>query len=431
MTEQTHKKRKSETKVIDEAETEEDIVEAKREAEVEEYETKESLNLLRSGDGIALNIPIKPTKPVLYENRFRHDVINGYIGVNEASLVLASRTRVRKVCIAMHNLDEMTERHKQRQELIQKLPRMIRQLHKLPYVPDSVTAVAHIFRYMNFIVGTLDTCIYTLSSDEDRKNRNSQVYDPYGSSSPIGGEDLDEEGRRARRNMCIEYRTALQEWYCSTLDSPVQPGTNRSQWKRMFSHEARLKEDHVEWEHQCYPFSLVASREGLLELNSMNTLELRVEKIALWIKHCPWRLNSYTKLERGTSRLSFLSDLGTRVNEVASACTWFPSCSVNRDVFECESHDVLKTLANKGVTLDRLMEEYMIDAGKSFDTGRGKRMDVQLVYRLGMFMKAQRELKTETGINLLLLKAILFCQRRISIIGPVLEMISDFIIKIG
>jgi len=421
MTEQNHKKRKAETEVKVEVEPETEEFEA-----AGEFETEASLNLLRSGYGIALNIPIKPTKPVLYENRFRHDVINGYTSVNEASLVLASRTRVSKACTALYALERFTVG----QELqVRKLPGLTRKLYKLPYVPDSFLAVGYIYTYMSYIMGDLNTRICELWSDEDKNNTNPQVYHSSESLSDTKDEDLDEEGRRARRNMCIEYRTALQEWYCSTLDSPVQPGANRLKWKRMFSHEARFEEEPVEWEYRGYPFSLHEAFEGCTELKGIDNLELRVEKIALWIKHCPWRLNSYTKLERGL--VNARSDLGKRIKEVASVCTWFPSCSVNRDIFGCESHDALKTLADKGVTLDRILEEYMIDSGKSFEIGRGDRIDAQLAYRLGMFMKAQRELKTETGINLLLLKAILFCQRRISIIGPVLEMISDFIIKIG
>jgi len=416
---------------------------------------------------------------------FRLKVASGYRTIpEETNLVWASLVKVDRTRQAIYDLETLAKSRIETVPLLNQLVDLLDVLYELPYVADSALGVEKMVSYLSTITDWLtvqeqhereDREEKEKEEEEKKKERERIISDiteecsiKYLDDAPDDDDDepleleetkgmsADEREnkrvmqterskdlradvkawiessvmeRKNKRSAFTELDMELRKWYCSTLAEPVHSGMNRYKWKKTLYSDGHREEDRlndaIPNDHEDLPLERSGSDCDLIE-DAKQNLDCKKMVIALWARYFPWKLSAYVRSNRSTS-------IGQTVKEIASVCTWFPSCAFNMDVLNYSAYGgeksfiaTMKLLADKGITLDRITDEHMHQTVDEL-----KRIEDRTFHVYGLVIRAQLELKTEIGSNLLLFKILMWRIKKTDILFDLLEIISNFMFMIG
>jgi len=238
---------------------------------------------------------------------------------------------------------------------------------------------------------------------------------------------------RGHRKLMVPLNKSIddfKQYFCDKLkcQGPRESYLRRYKWKReMYSvkEEAKdISEGTHALDHDAFrlPYSVEVEISHLKD-----NKEARAYEIMKWAKFNPTRLSEYTT---GNPRKCH-----DRINEVFKVCGWIPSCTydkftmVNPTAYDIDNVDkyydgwesnMSKILADNGIGLQRVIEEYVIKDG----------LKLKRTCRVSSWewlIEAQKSIKTGTGMEL-----IDFRNTRCPWLPwYIIEMISDYVIMIG
>jgi len=311
----------------------------------------------------------------------------------------------------------------------------LHKLYKLKYVPDSRTP-------WNRMSMCFDTLIDMLQKETDRTRvtlplkreekidttKKERVPTEMSETFTAKAKEWVERGFPTVGlnpfNMLIE---EIKKWYCSTLDGGF--GLNRYNLKfRFYSHAHRQKDIEEECEAvrshgyaEDTPASFIAQRDSMRK-----NIEYRMMVIRMWVKFYPHKINDHMLRDGWEEDPD--KERENKIADIISACGYFPSCAFDLDVYtRCrDSPSLAETLAHNGITLDRVVDEWML----SIPIDRLRISDPN-PNTFRFFVEAQKKVKREVGMRLLLLKKYVDNEIGVDMPYDVLQMISDLIIQIG
>jgi len=400
-------KRKAESRLSEQKEKKEKATE---DLPVEEHDEDEG-NLLEKPPGIS---------------SFRFDLTCAYQRTSIASYKKKAQAIIASITDFsdnVHALAKHAHTHSTIEALSKVVPALLYHMIDEDYLPDNLTLIDFMCEALESIEKSIKKDLSLLKRGKDVHIARMELRQPNPQETRETLAKIAEE-EQAHSEWLVPLNAsidAFRQWYCDALKGTKESYLNLFKWKFcMYSTKERkiaTDEKKLALYHdlRCQNFiETGVEMKDFLDIIKDNQEAIDYE-IVRWSKFQPWLLRSYMDYGGKPSN--------ERIRHVIRLCGWFPSCAFGTFIFPTSESgklvrhpDVCDLLADNGVHLTRVVEEYVIK-------GSLIRRECPWEFYSWLYY-AQRRIKVRTGIELIYLKATVGNE----LVDDILEIISDYVV---